>query len=145
MALERRNPLPRGRYWVDVFDLVSTHPATDGENMQAAFRNWLARNADTVRVESTQSFDTEPARDFYIFRVLDPVSWEGPGFPEIATDGVQSSADTTQRPDPEQDPLVSLQESLDGVSSGTKSVLTAVAFGVGLIVLTNVWAASRGR
>ena len=145
MALERRNPVPAGRYWVDVFDQVSTHPATKGQNTQTAFRDWLRRNSATVKSESTQSFDTTPARDFYIFRVSAPTKWEGPGFPEIATPAVQSSADTVQRPDPEKDPLDQLGDALGGAGSAASALLFAVAAGVGVLVLVNVWAASRGR
>ena len=145
MALERRNPVPPGRYWVDVFDQVSTHPATHGQNTQTAFRDWLRRNAATVQSESTQSFDTEPPRDFYIFRVLAPTLWEGPGFPEVAPASVQSSADTAQRPDPEKDPLDQLGDALGSAGSQASALVFAVAVGAGALVLVNVWAATRGR
>ena len=145
MALERRNPVPAGRYWVDVFDQTSTHPATKGQNTQTAFRDWLRRNAATVKIDSTQSFDTKPARDFYIFRVTAPTLWEGPGFPEVAPAAVQSSADTVQRPDPEKDPLDQLGDALDDVGGATSSLILAVAVGAGALLLVNVWAASRGR
>jgi hypothetical protein len=145
MALERRNPVPIGRYWVDVFDQVSTHPATKGQNTQTAFRDWLRRNASTVKSESTQSFDSKPARDFYIFRVTAPTPWEGPGFPEVAPAAVQSSADTAQRPDPEKDPLDQLGDALGSASSTWSGLVLAVGVGAAALVLVNVWAASRGR
>ena len=68
MAIERRNPLPPGRYWVDVFDRIGTAGAFKGQNEQQAFRNWLRAFAATVKVEVTETHDTDPPRDFYVFR-----------------------------------------------------------------------------
>lgn len=139
MAAERRNPLPVGRYWVDVFDLVSTAPATKGQNEQTAFRAWLRRNAATVKVERTQSFDTEPARDFYIFKVVASTPWEGPGFPTIAPSGVQSSDDTVTKLPPEKDPLDKLGDALSVPSPSSFALILAVGLG-GLVLV-----AKRGR
>lgn len=86
--LQRQNPLPPGRYWIDVF-----------EKDAAAFRAWLERSPG-VRVQTTQHFDESPARDWYLFDVTAPTSWEGPGLPTIATADVKSSEDTVQRPPP---------------------------------------------
>lgn len=106
MALERRNPLPPGRYWLDVHG-----PRSDAEGPQrdrnVHFGIWKSRNSDAVHVEKTQSFpDEDPPRNFVIFRTIKEIPW-GPemadvlGFPTIATDDVQSSDDTVQRPPPE--------------------------------------------
>lgn len=94
-AVERRSPVPPGRYWVDVFE-----PA------QAAFRAWLEEHAAHVRVVNTSSHEPVggyPARDWYLFEVIAPVPWEGPGFPTIASSDVKSSQDTADRPPPEPD------------------------------------------
>lgn len=93
-VLERRNPLPAGRYWKDIFE-------ADAE----AFRAWLKDHGDTVKVRTTETITGEPSRDWYLFEVTAPTMWDGPGYPDVATTAVQTSADTVQRPDPEKDPL----------------------------------------
>ena len=101
-ALERHNPVPPGKYWVDVFEQDSS-----------AFYDWLAANRAAVHVDATESFpsnDGGPAREWYLFTVGSPVQWKGPGFPTIAEPNVTSSADTAQRPDPEKDPLDKLDD-----------------------------------
>lgn len=101
-ALERRSPLPVGRYWVDV-------PRDRFE----AFNRWLSMHATAVKVQATEA-RTDPMDEpfgpgeippvtWFLFRVLQPVAWEGPGFPSIATDDVHSAEDTADRPDPEPD------------------------------------------
>lgn len=97
MALERRNPLPTGLYWQDVFDKDI-----------AAFQDWLKRNAATVIVRETEHFepplDGDPSRDFFLIEVKAPTKWEGPGFPTITKNPNLTSSDTAQRPDPEKPP-----------------------------------------
>jgi hypothetical protein len=101
-AMMRTNPLPVGKYWVDVFT-----------PQEAAFQNWLQRNKANVAVTTTESFDPVgdfPGRVWRLFDVRAPVTWEGPGFPSIAGPGVTSSADTSDRPAPEKDPTDKLAD-----------------------------------
>jgi hypothetical protein len=105
MALERRNPLPVGLYWQDVFD--KDHDA---------FEDWLKRNHATVTSIRNEHFDAQseaemgvptgglPGRDWYLFQVTAPTKWEGPGFPTKTTDANLTSEDTVQRPDPPKPP-----------------------------------------
>ena len=96
-AIERRNPLPIGRYWVDVFD-----------SKESAFQNWLKAHKAEVQVISAETFepvDNYEGRVWRLFKVTAPVQWEGPGLPTIAGPDVNSSADTGQRPPKEKDPL----------------------------------------
>ena len=96
-TIERRNPLPVGRYWVDVFD-----------SKEAAFQNWLKAHKAEVQVISAETFepiDNYEGRVWRLFKVTTPVQWEGPGLPTIAGSDVNSSADTGQRPPKEKDPL----------------------------------------
>jgi hypothetical protein len=100
-VIERRNPLPPGRYWVDVFP-----PHLD------TFAAWLKTHGPTsgggdgsVTVEETETFEgasdgSMPPRDFYIFDVSAPVNWEGPGLPTVATPNIKASDDTVQKPAP---------------------------------------------
>lgn len=107
MAIERRNPLPKGRYWVDIIDRT-------GEVL--AFEIWLMKNADKLKLlkredKGTTTFSTDYSGvrySFFLFDVLDPVEWprgKGWGFPSIAQSEFQPTApkiekseDTGSRP-----------------------------------------------
>lgn len=107
MAIERRNPLPKGRYWVDIID-------RKGEVL--AFEMWLMRNADKLKVinkedKGTTTFSSDYSGiryTFFLFDVLEPVEWprnKGWGFPSIAQSEFQPTApkiekseDTGSRP-----------------------------------------------
>lgn len=106
MALERRDPLPPGRYWLDLFPpLVPGRP--DGRKH---FAEWVKEHTGAVLIESTESFASTPPREFVIFRTSRSVPWgrhmgDVLGFPTIAPSSgagaVRSSSDTVQRPPPE--------------------------------------------
>lgn len=108
-VLQRANPLPAGRYWIDVF----------GDNRDKLAR-WFSTNRDTVDAQETESFDATsdfPARDFYIFKVTAPTPWDAVtfGFPTVAPATVTSSADTVQRPPPEKSGADTIQDATDAV------------------------------
>lgn len=116
-AVQRANPLPAGRYWVDVFE-------TDSPD----FSSWLGANRSTVSIVSTEHFDANaggPARDWVLFQVSAPTPWNGPGFPTIADASVTSSSDTAQRPPPAPDITT-----LDPLAAVT--TLPALKIGLGL-------------
>lgn len=128
MAVERANPLPRGVYWVDVI-----------EKDFASFNAWLASAEDAVRVVKTTHTDatsfpySEPAREWILFEVREPVEWLGPGLPTIASKGENTNQDdTVQRPPPEPD--TDILDSL-GKSALSGSIGLIVGIGVGLMVL----------
>lgn len=93
MTIERRNPLPKGRYWVDV-------PLGKSE----AFDRWLQQNATAVAIESRETLPTSNISMsvvHYIFACSQPVTWptdRGFGLPSNATDAVQTHEDTVTRP-----------------------------------------------
>ena len=128
MALERRNPLPAGTYWLDVF-------GANREKLAA----WRREHAASVRVVASESFESDPPRDWVKFVVSVPVAWDAKtfGFPTIIPTGVKvdSSGDTVQRPPPEKDPLDSLGDTL--ASPATKLVTAAVVL-VGVVVFANL-------
>jgi len=139
MPLERRSPLPKGLYWLDVL----------GDNRDA-FRDWRTVNAATVKVRGSESFPSEgKGRDWIKFEVLAPTAWDAKrfGFPNIigAGEAINSSADTVQRPDPEKDPLDKLGDELSHAGSTTSRLIQMVALLGGAIVLTNLWSRTRGR
>lgn len=85
MTVERSNPLPLGVYWQNI-----------PQPKQAEFGAWLREHREHLRVLSTEGGDPS----WVLFRVLEPVPWEGPGFPTLGRDGM-NQADTVSRPDPE--------------------------------------------
>ena len=112
MAVERSNPLPVGRYWVDV-------PAASRES----FQEWLKVHREHTNVRATESNEE---LDWYLFDVTTPVPWEGPGFPSIAGDAVEDRDDTVDKPDPELD----LADKLRGAE---KSASKVFLYGIGLV------------
>lgn len=95
MTLMRQNPIPVGRYWIDVF-------AKD----MSRFQTWLGQNVSTVRTETTQHFDTDPPRDWFLLNVTAPTPALGWDFLTVAGPGVQTSDDTVQKPPPEKEPEI---------------------------------------
>jgi hypothetical protein len=107
MALERRNPLPPGVYWVDVWE-----PA------QERFNAWVS-DFDVIILKTTghAAEGGRPARDWVLFEIVDkpppfaptpqpPERVEGVplssvGFPTIAESRDIEEEDTEDAPDPE--------------------------------------------
>lgn len=94
MAIERKNPLPAGRYWIDVIDYPPGH--------MNEFTAWALANDQKIAIESTEErTELDPHQLFVIFRVLEPVFFpqKNFGFPNIAGEQVHTSDDTAQKPD----------------------------------------------
>lgn len=88
MAVEKRNPLPAGTYLIVVQTIHLD-----------AFRQWLDRNRATVEVLETKPVVesdsgmpgvevSTPVGAWFGFRVSKPTQWEGPGWPDIATEAL---------------------------------------------------------
>ena len=138
MALERRRPLPAGRYWLDVTPLLK--PKWE------MWRNAMS-NVDSVKIEKTEHFDAieeqsnplgegivpaAPEHDFVIFSLTNAnVAWEVAGLPSptIAPSNITTSADTADRPPPEPSVLEQLSSAAAGVGASAK-----VGLGVGIAV-----------
>ena len=136
--LERRNPLPPGRYWQDIFA-----PNFD------AFHAWLVANKESVHVEVAQSFSgKEPEmnipnaidREFYIFTVSDPVTWDQThwGFPTLAGKNVTTSDDTVQRPPKEKDILDQVSDALPSPAGVIGTIEGLLIAGVAIAILLAV-------
>lgn len=87
MAIERGDPIPAGRYWIDI-------PKARVKN----YTTWRKANP-SVKTTSTQE---SPKMTFIIFEVSSPVprwpaDW-GLGFPNQAGAGVRQASDVIQRP-----------------------------------------------
>lgn len=114
MALERRNPLPPGKYWIDQFE---------AKGGILRFDAWLRRESKTVRVlqreehpaDLTAAWDpifhpgeggsvARKLRVWYLFEVLKPTLFEkGLGLPTIVPTSTQAppvtkSDDTVTKP-----------------------------------------------
>ena len=112
MAVERRNPLPPGRYWVYVL-----------EDELEAWDEWAREHSATVRVVASEQkkklpafrpaiFATRPdlsiimdeAGAWILFDVTAPTEWVGFGFPTIVTDmTITQSSQVEQAPAPDPD------------------------------------------
>ena len=96
MTIERRRPLPVGRYWADIFP--KNRPAFDA---------WLKVNTERASVVSSQFFplvDGAPEHDWVLFATSAETLWPDDvlGFaPNVASEGTNSSDDTVQKPPPE--------------------------------------------
>lgn len=135
MAVERRNPLPVGRYWIDVID-TRARPG-----LRLRFAEWLGGNRSSVRVVRREQFGgllTGAPRDWYLFEVMSPVTWPataGFGYPSIARSEtaptapeVRQASDTAQMPPPEP----SMGQRLTDLMSGA-STLGVIALGIYLL------------
>jgi hypothetical protein len=93
-VIERRQPLPPGRYWITV---TSSDSAPD---RMTHFLQWTAANAQTVIVDKTEPMGGGVNGIFCIFTVLQKTTWDAKqfGFPNVAGPEIQTSDDTVQRP-----------------------------------------------
>jgi len=154
MTIQRTNPVPPGRYWIDLVG-----PQKIG-NFGAGVRGLNEAHPGIIRIISAtrhlaneakdyaespdltgvlvqlwegmvgQIQDT-PERDWVLFQVTAPAMWEFDtmGTPTVAAANVTSEADTAQRPDPEPDITEQILAVTHGGIGGTisKVVLGSVA------------------
>lgn len=107
-AIERRNPLPVGTYWIDVFekDFVSfdawLKAMTVPKFVKVLAVEDVAKDDSLLLSAATLGVLGSPRviQRWYLFRVDVPnvVFWQGPGIPTIATPDVHTASDTVQRP-----------------------------------------------
>jgi hypothetical protein len=108
VAIERRDPVPPGRYWIYLKKEELSH-----------WEEWLRINAGKVSVVASETqtqtpegllWATTPTGDiiknavgeWILFDVKVPVPWVGFGFPTIVTDpNVRSTTDVMTAPEPE--------------------------------------------
>ena len=126
MALERRNPLPPGFYWIDV-----------ANSKAAGLHAWRTANKASVRVLKTRE-DTLVGFTWLLFEVKAPVPWAdatGYGFPNIAEDGVKTEFQPAFTPS--KNVLDQLAESTPSAGVLGKLFWLA-AFGVGIFGLIEI-------
>lgn len=138
MAIERRRPLPAGRYWLDVFD-----------EDRAAWETWSTamKNVGRLKITHTESFPEigdSKAHDFIIFETdAETIGWpEEVGPLSVAGPNIQSSADTVDRPEP-------MPEVIDQIATTTGSIVstgkTIFTVGLGVAVVAALVAIFRRR
>ena len=122
MAVEKRNPLPLGRYWVDI-----------RQQYLPEFQALLGQVGRGIFVIQTKEredpFTTGGRNTGYLFDVRDPlIPWDATkyGYPTIAT-GITDLDQTGQVPAPE--PLLPSLGSFEGA-------------GTALLILAALWALS---
>lgn len=149
-SLEKTNPMPSGRYWIDVF----------GKNIPSAAQWFKGMSGLGVTVNATETFVPTPqevllekgpfasqddiqgmTRNWYLFTVSPnpvPVTWDQAtfGFPTIAGPEIKSSQDTVKRPDLPLDPLNELESFSESIGSlvGITSKAGAIALTAGLFI-----------
>jgi hypothetical protein len=134
MALQRNlSPMPEGRYWIDLFE-----PLAEGRpDARTSFQTWRnTEGKNKVRVETIEEFTRAQgngkARQFVIFRVLEPVMGfpsKDVGFPEIIKLG-REQPPIEQSPIKTSEDTVHDDESAEEPSSGTQAVKVLVVVGV---------------
>jgi hypothetical protein len=122
VTVETRNPLPAGRYWID----VSNEPVPLG-----TWQGFVSAFKDFVHIESTVD---DGVHSWFLFTTSKPLVWpEGIGFPTVAGPEIRSRADTVQRPDPVPDFLDSLPSARD-IASGIGNAVTIGAAGLAVLI-----------
>lgn len=133
MTVERRNPLPAGRYWID----ISKEPVPLG-----TWQGFLSAFHGFVHVDTTEEDD---AFAFSIFTTSKALVWpDGIGYPTIAGPNIKSRDDTVQAPDPEPD-LTDQIPTVKQLVSGVGDTVKIVAVVVGIIIAVKVLSSGRGQ
>jgi hypothetical protein len=135
MKLERRNPIPPGRYWIDVI----------GKENIDDFGAWIIEMQGAVRlVTSTEDTESEPPQLWALFEVpegrspfLDQQKF---GFPTTAPEGVKNKEDTEQGGDDDDDGAGDVSKAIKILAV----VGVALAATVGLVLLT-AWTEGKKR
>lgn len=124
----RENPLPPGWYWQDISQSKD----------EPAWGNWLKKNAGKVKRRTTSG-----SKDLVwtLIEVLEPVTWEGPGYPTVADYGATTlPTDVIQAPTVEEP-----AETLEAAARGFLKLLgVGIAVGVGAYVFTSLRGSSKG-
>lgn len=131
MTIERKRPLPIGRYWADIFD-----------RERPAFEAWLNVNASRAKVvasEFKEGAGGAPNHDWVLFETTAETLWPDDvlGFaPNRAEPGTNTSDDTAQKPPPEPGALDQAAAALSRIQQAAFLALGGLAVvGVAVLVL----------
>ena len=139
----RENPLPVGRYWLDLI----------GDSKRVSFEGGVKglneAHPGLVHVISTAHHNAgedgnEQPRDWVLFATTAPAIWdfEAIGTPTVAAPSVMSEGDTVQRPPPEPGAAEQIADALAAAKraalSTTQAVQTVAYVFVGAVLLAGV-------
>lgn len=116
--LEKHDPLPVGRYWLDVYDTQAWDQWLNSHGKPLVDADLGINIPATVKLLKTSHYPADesngyPPGDWVLFDVMAPTPWgyaKQLGWPNIADASIQGPEDTVQRPPPEQDILDKLNE-----------------------------------
>lgn len=155
MTIMRENPIPPGRYWIDLIGperigqfgagvkgLNESHPGivriiSATRHTENEARDY-AESADLTGVlvrlweGIAGSVQDTPERDWVLFEVTSPAVWDynAMGTPTVAGKQVKSERDTIQAPEPEPD----ITEKILGATSGIGGTVSKVVLGSVMII-----------
>lgn len=169
MTVVKTNPLPKGRYWLDLIGpehiaafeggvkglneahaglvhvIATTHHAADeNQEQNQTGRSWLQVVLDSAGAIVWGEGQPTPERDWALFETTAPAIWdfEAIGVPTIAAANIKAEGDTVQRPDPEKDPLDKLNLDLGSIEKAV-GIGLGVAAGLALLVVVVTLAKRR--
>lgn len=126
MTLQRTNPIPPGRYWLDLIG--------DSERVrwEGAVQGLNAAHPGILHVEGTTHHNAGEdgnavPRDWVLFKVTAPMVWDFTiGTPTVAAASVTSEADTVQRPAPEPDLSTRIETALKSSQQAVQTIAWVV-------------------
>jgi hypothetical protein len=124
MAVERRNPLPAGRYWIHL-------DSSDAPSFDA----WRRQPSVFTR---TTTYHPDDGWTWYLFDVKAPIAWQAElwGWPTIADAHVTTETDVIQLPDPPPDWTDRIENAVK--SAGTSTLVTIGVVAIGAVVVSRL-------
>lgn len=122
MTLQRANPLPPGRYWMNLLGDQSQEFTSGVKGLNESHPD-LVRVLVTSHHEANATGNNEPAYDWVLFSVGgNGAVWDHNliGTPNIAGPEVTQESDTVQRPAPEKDALDRINDALPSMDEARK-------------------------
>jgi hypothetical protein len=139
MTVERQNPLPIGRYWLD---LVGPEKLA---RFEGAVKGLNEAHPDIIHVINTAHHDATvvpaaPQRDWVLFEITSPAIWdhENIGDPTIAGPDVTAESDTVQRPPEPEDVSTRIADTVEDAEKSLGTIggtIAKVAVGAGVVVV----------
>lgn len=130
MTIERRRPLPAGRYWLDVFPAN----ARQWELWTSSMQKMDPPRVQILTTEHFDGVDGAPPHDFVLFETAsENVAYHAAGlpFPSVADSTIQTSEDTVTKPPPPPSVLEQLEQTASSLGSSAK---VGVGIGVAAVV-----------